>query len=61
VSQVADAEAKLTEATNSVRTRRRPRNKLETTANNGDVFFGVRMARGEDGSSAGVRVREGRG
>lgn len=61
VSLVADVEAKLTEATSTARTRQRPRNELETKAVGDDVFSGVRTALGEDGSSAGVRVREVRG
>ena len=59
VSWVVDIEAKLTEATNTARTRRRLRNKLETEADNSGFFSGVRTAWGEDESSAGVRVREG--
>lgn len=61
VSLVADVEAKLTEATSTARTRQRPRNELETKAVGDDVFSGVHTALGEDGSSAGVRVREVRG
>lgn len=58
---VADVEAKLTEATSTTRTRRRPQNELETKAVGDDVFSGMHTALGEDGSSAGVRVREVRG
>jgi hypothetical protein len=61
VSRVADIEADLTEAINTVRTRRRPQNKLETKADGGDVFFYMCTTLGGDGSSASVRVREGRG
>jgi hypothetical protein len=61
VSRVANIEAKLTEVTNTVRAHRRPWNALETKADDGDILSGVCIALGEDGSSTGVRVREGRG
>jgi hypothetical protein len=54
VSWVVDVEAKLTEATNKARTRRRPQNKLEAKADSDSVFSGVRTARGKDESSMGV-------
>jgi hypothetical protein len=59
VSRVADIEADLTEATNTMRTRRRPQNELETKADGGGVLFYMCTTLGGDGSSTGVRVREG--
>jgi hypothetical protein len=44
VSWVASDEAKLTEATDTARARRRPQNEHETTVDSGDVFVGVRTA-----------------
>jgi hypothetical protein len=59
VSQVADVEAKLTEATNKARTRRWPRNALKPKADDDCVFFGTRAVRGECGSSAGSATEGG--
>jgi hypothetical protein len=43
VSRVAGVEAKLTEATDTARARRQPRNRHETTADNDNVFSGAHV------------------
>jgi hypothetical protein len=44
VSRVAGNEAKLTEATDTMRARRQPHNKNETTMDGDNVFSGVCVA-----------------